>query len=125
MVDHLNGNEYSRSTWVGHLSSWFLKCLHLRDTEEEVYVKIPAMLSDKNKSSEETVVLKLSNSIYGLVQAPSTWYQHLQKCLKSLEFEPSDLEKAIYYGQGMIIITYVDDCLFFGPDIKDIQRVIK
>ena len=54
--------------------------------KEEVYVKIPAVLSDKNTNSEEIVVLKLSNSLYGLIQAPSTWYQHLQKCLKSLEF---------------------------------------
>ena len=25
----------------------------------------------------------------------------------------------------MIIITYVDECLLFGSDIKDIQKVIK
>ena len=31
----------------------------------------------------------------------------------------------MYYVQGMIIITYVDECLLFGSDIKDIQKVIK
>ncbi len=30
----------------------------------------------------------------------------------------------MYYGRGMIIITYVDDTLFFGPDLKDIEKVI-
>ena len=25
----------------------------------------------------------------------------------------------------MIMITYVNDCLFFGPDIKEIQKFIK
>ena len=25
MVNHLNGNEYWRSTWMGHLESWFLE----------------------------------------------------------------------------------------------------
>ena len=25
----------------------------------------------------------------------------------------------------MIMITYEDDCLFFGPDIKEIQKFIK
>ena len=30
----------------------------------------------------------------------------------------------MYYGRGMILITYVDDTLFFGPDIKEIEKVI-
>jgi hypothetical protein len=30
----------------------------------------------------------------------------------------------MYYGQGMILITYVDDTLFFGPDLKAIKKVI-
>ena len=71
------------------------------------------------------VVLNLRKSFYRLVQAPHTWYQHLQKGLKSLEIEPSDLEKSMYYGRGVIVITYVDDCLLFGLDIKEIQKVIK
>ena len=84
-----------------------------------------AMFSEKNSISEETVVLKSTKSLYGLVQAPRTQYQHLQKFLKSLEFEPPDLDKEVYYGRGMIVITYVDDCLLFGPDIKEIQNLIK
>ena len=71
------------------------------------------------------VVLNLRKSFYRLVQEPHTWYQHLQKGLKSLEIEPSDLEKSMYYGRGVIVITYVDDCLLFGIDIKEIQKVIK
>ena len=30
----------------------------------------------------------------------------------------------MYYGRGMILITYVDDTLFFGPDLKAIKQVI-
>jgi hypothetical protein len=30
----------------------------------------------------------------------------------------------MYYGRGMILITYVDDTLFFGPDLKAIEQVI-
>jgi hypothetical protein len=33
-------------------------------------------------------------------------------------FKVSALDTGMYYGQGMIIITYVDDTLFFGPDLK-------
>jgi hypothetical protein len=30
----------------------------------------------------------------------------------------------MYYGRGMILITYVDDTLFFGPALKVIEQVI-
>ena len=84
-----------------------------------------AMFSDNKSNSEETVILKLSKSIYGLFQASRSWYQHLQKGLESLEFDPSDSDKVMYYGKEMIAITHVDDCFFFGPNIKEIQKVIK
>ena len=31
----------------------------------------------------------------------------------------------MYYGQGMIVITYVADLLFFGTNTKEIKKVIK
>ena len=30
----------------------------------------------------------------------------------------------MYYGRGMIIITYADDTLFFGPDYNVIEQAI-
>ena len=76
---------------------------------EEVYVEMPVMFSENNENSEETVVIKLGKSLYGLVHAPHTWYQHLQKGINSIKFEPYNLDKAMYYRQGMIITTYGDD----------------
>jgi hypothetical protein len=48
----------------------------------------------------------------------------LQKGLNQLNFEVSKLDPGMYYGRGMILITYVDDTLFFGPDVKEIEKVI-
>ncbi len=92
--------------------------------KEDVYLEMPAMFADETLSTEEATILKLNKSLYGLVQAPRSWYQHLQKGLNSLDFHPSTLDSAMYYGRGMILITYVDDTLFFGPDIKEIEKVI-
>jgi hypothetical protein len=92
--------------------------------EEEVYVEVPAMFADENNHDKESVVLKLHKSLYGLVQAPRSWYHHLQKGLDKLDFKPSERDSAMYYGRGMILITYVDDTLFFGPDLKEIEKVI-
>jgi hypothetical protein len=79
---------------------------------------------EQSHGSKDGVVLKLNKSLYGLVQAPLSWYNHLQKGLNELDFKVSALDPGMYYGRGMILITYVDDTLFFGPDIKAIERVI-
>jgi histone deacetylase 1/2 len=95
------------------------------ELKEEVYVELPEMFRDEhNHGSTNGVVLKLNKSLYGLVQAPLSWYNHLQKGLNELDFKVSALDPGMYYGRGMILITYVDDTLFFGPDIKAIEKVI-
>jgi hypothetical protein len=95
------------------------------ELKEEVYVELPEMFRDEhNHGSTNGVVLKLNKSLYGLVQAPLSWYNHLQKGLNELDFKVSALDPGMYYGRGMILITYVDDTLFFGTDIKAIEKVI-
>jgi hypothetical protein len=44
--------------------------------------------------------------------------------LSKLGFKVSTLDPGIYCGQGMIIFTYMDDTLFFLPDLKVIETVI-
>jgi hypothetical protein len=93
--------------------------------KEEVYVELPEMFCDENnQGNKDGICLKLNKSLYGLVQAPLSWYNHLQKGLNELDFKVSTLDPGMYYGRGMIIITYVDDTLFFGPDLKAIKGVI-
>ena len=31
----------------------------------------------------------------------------------------------MFYGKGMVVLCYVDDCLFFGPNLKDIDEFIE
>ena len=98
----------------------------VQDTlEKEVYVELPAMFSVKNENgSNDGVVLKQNKSLYGLVQTPRSWYHHTQAGLTKLDFKPSTLDAGMYYGRGMILINYVKDTLFFGPDLKKIEQTI-
>ena len=83
------------------------------------------MFSYKNQNStDEGVVIKLNKSLYRLVQAPRSWYHHLQRGLVKLYFVPLSEDPGMYYGRGMILITYVDDTIFSGPDLKHIKNVI-
>jgi len=67
------------------------------------------------ESPDDTdVVLKLNKSLYGLVQAPLCWYSHVRAGLIAEGFVPSELDPCLYSGHGMALLTYVDDCIFFG-----------
>jgi len=89
--------------------------------KETVYVELPKMFESPDRSDE---VLKLDKSLYGLVQAPLCWYSHLRKGLIVEGFVPSELDPCLYYGHGMAVLTYVDDCIFFGQDPKKIDAII-
>jgi hypothetical protein len=92
---------------------------------EEVYVELPEIFCDKhNHGSKDGIVLKLHKLLYGHILVPQTWYHHLQKGLNKLDFHVSTLDPGMYHRRVMIIITYVDDILFFIPDLKAIEQVI-
>lgn len=42
-----------------------------------------------------------------------------------MDFKPPPNEPGIYFGNGMTVVVLVDDILFFGPDGKKIDEVIK
>jgi hypothetical protein len=89
-----------------------------------IYVQSPATfysdLSDKT-------VLTLNQSHYGVVQAPLYWGNHLRDVLKNqLGFTVSQNSPCLYHRDGVIILTYyVDDCLFFAKEQKQIDDVLE
>ncbi len=93
--------------------------------KEQVYMKVPAMFVDSERGPDEEVVLKLNKSLYGLVQAPKTWFEHLKANFEQHGLHPTDVDPCLFFGHGMMVLCYVDDCLFFGPDDKAIDEFIK
>jgi hypothetical protein len=90
---------------------------HLNESKP-IYVQTPATFySDIG----DKTVLKLNRSLYGLVQAPLYWANHLRDVLENqLGFTVSQ-----HYRDGVIILTYVDDCLFFAKEQKQIDDVLE
>jgi len=39
-------------------------------------------------------------------------------------FTPSELDPCLYFGHGMAVLTYVNDCIFFGRDLRKIDAII-
>ena len=70
----------------------------------------------------------MKKALYGLRQAPRTWYGRIDSFLSSLGFTKSKADSNLYYmvedGNPMMLLLYVDDLFVIGTDglIADIQR---
>jgi Reverse transcriptase (RNA-dependent DNA polymerase) len=90
-----------------------------------IYVEVPKGYEFNDGEENETYVLKLERSLYGLVQAPLYWGNHLKDTLEKHGLKQSASDPCMYIGDGVICLTYVDDCLFFGKDAAKIDSKIK
>ncbi|SGY26749.1 BQ5605_C018g08770 [Microbotryum silenes-dioicae] len=75
------------------------------ELEEELYMRVPEGIR-----LPDNVCLKLHRSIYGLKQAGRVWNKTIHKTLVKLDN---------YY-----IAVYVNDLLFIGPDLSEIDCVL-
>ncbi len=92
--------------------------------EKSVYVNLPPMFSDDSGLDPKTLCLRLNKSLYGMVDSPRIWWLHVKKGIEKAGFRPSENDPGIYFGNGMVLILYVDDLLAFGPDAEAIEKVI-
>ena len=91
--------------------------------DEHIYVALPKGF--EGDGSVEEQVLKLRRSLYGLVQAPLYWSNHLKAALEAEGLKQSVSDPCMFIGDGMVVLTYVDDVLFFGKDGSKIDPKIK
>jgi hypothetical protein len=94
--------------------------------KEKVYIEVPKGFSASNPDVD--IVLLLKKSLYGLVQAPRVFYEHLGDNLRRVGFEPcTDVDPCLWIHKklGMVVIVWVDDCLFFHKDKNEIYKIIK
>jgi hypothetical protein len=93
---------------------------HLKPNEN-IFVACPRGFET---DTDDAKVLKLRRSLYGLVQAPLYWGNHLKSALEEEGMKQSVSDPCMYMGDGMIAVTYVDDVLFFGKNEEAIDAKI-
>jgi hypothetical protein len=93
-------------------------------TEEEkaktgIFVEMPTGFSKPGK------VCKLKKNLYGLKQAPRNFFQHLKTTLEDLGYEQAiDVDPCLFISDKVMILSYVDDCLFFGMRQSDVDAAV-
>ena len=84
--------------------------------------QLVSKLIQKNES--KCYILKLNKSLNGLKQASLNWFKKLKQGLIDHGFHPSAINPCFYFKKGMIIITYMDDCIIVSNSMKDINTFI-
>ena len=84
------------------------------DLDVDIWMYLPAGFQVDGQTEDDSdrrYLLKLNKSLYGLKQASFNWYEKLKTGLIDRGFEPSKIDPCLYLKKGMIVLTYVDDCI--------------
>ena len=111
------------------------------DLEKDIYIEIPpeliklaakdqkftnlTMKCGYNINSAEGQIIHLKKALYGLKQSPRVWQTKLQDLLKNLGYQPLTSDSAVYISpkERLFIITFIDNYIIIGPDIKNIKAL--
>ena len=75
--------------------------------------------------SGANVVLKLLKSLYGLRQAPRTFFEKLRDGLLERGYQQSTTDPCLFMKQGIMCVVYVDDTIFAGADASILEEEIR
>ena len=82
------------------------------------YIEMPKMFE------LDGMILELKRNLYGLCEAPRNFYNHLKKGLEDRGLSPSPHDHCLFMSSDIIVLTYVDDCIFFARNTKSIDSLI-
>ena len=70
------------------------------------------------------MVLHLQRSVYGLRQSPLNFYRHLRQGLESRGFKNSSHDDYLFTNGNVMVLFWVNDCIFYANDTPLIDEVI-
>ena len=98
------------------------------ELEEDIWMYLPIGFQVDGQTEADSTrhyILKLNANLYGLKQGSYNWYEKLKKGLTDRGFVPSKIDPCLYLKKGMIVLTYVDDCIIVGESMTDIDAFVK
>lgn len=106
------------------------------ELSETVYMKLPRGYSNLGSritvnmllpSASANLVCKLKKSLYGLRQAPRTWFDKLSSTLLQMDFKQSKTDYSLFSKHSSnsitLILVYVDDLLLSGNCLNSINSL--
>ena len=87
------------------------------EINEEVYIDHPKGFGGADSIHK---VLRLLKSLYGLNQAPKTFFDKLKAGLEERGFQQSQLDACLFTKKNMICLVCVDNTILASPDSETI-----
>ena len=81
------------------------------DLEVPVFMELPLGFDAPDSQNRKHYLLRLNKSLYGLKQAGYNWFVKLINGLEDRGFVPISVDPCVFFGQGCIALTYVDNCI--------------
>lgn len=103
----------------GDVSAAFLNSDVPKDSDP-IYLHTPDGFPNVTKDGRKIYGYRLKKSLYGLVQAPRWWYEHLHRLLQKYGFHQSHVDPCLYTrdlgtDHATILTVVVDDILALAP----------
>ena len=87
-----------------------------------VYMELPSGIDLGKGTEKRAYVLELKSSLYGLKQSSANWYACLKEGLERRGFKESKADPCVFIKKGMIVLTYVDDCILISDKKEMISQ---
>ena len=81
---------------------------------ETVFMTLPRGIDWVDTRFTAAQFVRLRKALYGLRQAPRLWYEEIHKFLLSIGLTQSTMDSNLYYGNGILLLLYVDDILLIN-----------
>ncbi len=87
--------------------------------------KIAKLFKKLGYNSFEKQIILFAKALYGLKQSLKEWQLKLKTFLSELGFKPLISDSVVFYNldNSIFIVTFVDNCLFIGFNINEINVV--
>ena len=75
----------------------------------------------------QDIVLKMKKSIYGQVDSPQLFYEHLKRGMTKLGFEPAASDPCLFIHKThkIMVLNYCNIQIWLGPDNHLIETYVK
>ena len=112
------------------LQQWIMTSIDVKaaflygELDEELYMEQPKGFQVK---SSKRLIFRLKRAIYRLKQAAKQWWITLTKSMAKLRFRRAVSDSGVFIltsseGPSIIVIIYVDDAIFMGPDRNTVTK---
>ena len=93
--------------------------------KRDVFVELPQYYRPEGCDNRD-VVLRLKKSLYGQLDSPKLFYEHLCKGMTKLGFVPSESDPCLFMHktEKIMVLNYCDDQIWLSPDNSLIEKYV-